>query len=643
MPQVINTVTKAAPTDNYPVVFDTDLSGSYRIVANLTVRDAIVSTQRKQGMLVFVLSDLHFYSLQSDLLTWTDIGLSLGGFAPPIVRYIYLVADASDALRMGGTANNTYLTFQTAYNAAVALQTASGGKVVIQVGNTTAAVVGNMTTATAWNINISMVGISSAVSAVGTIIITNVTGANNIKLDNITTGNITLATQANIVMNNSVIGAIVANRVFASGLLTLQGNNNITGSINASSATATLPVPINLSFLYNSTVGDITMDTVTALGQNINIVNCANLVVGNIAMRNTSATGTFSIGILTFTTSKNISVASLTQTMVSNNNTGGIGGLIIGPTNQNIFFAGLLTIAGYAANASSDVVITNLTIYNTFFNTDVLINSTAGNVLSTAVRGGRIASIDINNCQFQARASFVYNTTTLYAGAGSTCSVRNSSFVRLSGNGGLLFCIENVSLNSFRVSNCIINDSTSIYGLTITSLGVAANPYLINTGTNSIILEDLTVSSSTINYYGDGSVMNVPDISISKVTFGVLNLIFNTVDCYYALVNSVADSFSAIDATATVSGVDSRIEVSKVNMFQSAEGMPSQVRSSYIKGTLADGITYIFYVYSSTLDFSEGGGGNTYDLAGDLYTSNLIRKATSSSTMTNNNSFEQLV
>jgi len=36
MPQVINTVTKASPTDNYAVVNDTDLKGSYRIVANLT-------------------------------------------------------------------------------------------------------------------------------------------------------------------------------------------------------------------------------------------------------------------------------------------------------------------------------------------------------------------------------------------------------------------------------------------------------------------------------------------------------------------------------------------------------------------------------------------------------------------------------
>lgn len=81
MPQVINTVTKASPTDNYAVVYDTDLLGSYRIVDNLTARDGIVSNQRKQNMLVFVISTLNYYSLQSDLLTWDNLGTSLGGSA----------------------------------------------------------------------------------------------------------------------------------------------------------------------------------------------------------------------------------------------------------------------------------------------------------------------------------------------------------------------------------------------------------------------------------------------------------------------------------------------------------------------------------------------------------------------------------
>jgi hypothetical protein len=62
----------------------------------------------------------------------------------PIARYVYLVQDASDSIRMGGVPGNTYTTFQAAYDAANTLQLALGGtnRVVIMVGNTTAAAVG---------------------------------------------------------------------------------------------------------------------------------------------------------------------------------------------------------------------------------------------------------------------------------------------------------------------------------------------------------------------------------------------------------------------------------------------------------------------------------------------------------------------
>lgn len=83
MPSVINSITKASPADDYPVVNDTDLSGSYRVVVDLIERDAIVNTQRKSGMLVYVQSDLHFYKLDTGLtnIDWIDLGTDLGGGA----------------------------------------------------------------------------------------------------------------------------------------------------------------------------------------------------------------------------------------------------------------------------------------------------------------------------------------------------------------------------------------------------------------------------------------------------------------------------------------------------------------------------------------------------------------------------------
>jgi hypothetical protein len=81
MPAVANYISKAAPTDNYPVVHDVDMLGGYRIVSDLIARDGIVSNQRKFGMLVFVESDSHYYRLLIGLtnLDWEDLGDSLGG------------------------------------------------------------------------------------------------------------------------------------------------------------------------------------------------------------------------------------------------------------------------------------------------------------------------------------------------------------------------------------------------------------------------------------------------------------------------------------------------------------------------------------------------------------------------------------
>lgn len=103
----------------------------------------------------------------------------LSGSSLPIVHYVYLVQDASDALRMGGTASNVYTTFQTAYDAANALQLVLGGTntVVILVGNTTAATVGNLTLTANYNRFVLIKGINLQSSILGNIIATNALGS----------------------------------------------------------------------------------------------------------------------------------------------------------------------------------------------------------------------------------------------------------------------------------------------------------------------------------------------------------------------------------------------------------------------------------------------------------------------------------
>lgn len=90
MPKVINTITKAADSDNYPVARDLDLLGSFRIVNNITERDAIGSNLRKERMIVYVVSTGHYYDLRGGISNgdWNDIGTELGGGAGSISNFV---------------------------------------------------------------------------------------------------------------------------------------------------------------------------------------------------------------------------------------------------------------------------------------------------------------------------------------------------------------------------------------------------------------------------------------------------------------------------------------------------------------------------------------------------------------------------
>lgn len=97
MPSVANYVSKAAPTDNYPVVHDVDMLGGYRIVADLIERDAIVSNQRKEGMLVYCIADTQTYQLGAGLtnLDWSLFTVS-GGLTPTAIQTANYTANANE-------------------------------------------------------------------------------------------------------------------------------------------------------------------------------------------------------------------------------------------------------------------------------------------------------------------------------------------------------------------------------------------------------------------------------------------------------------------------------------------------------------------------------------------------------------------
>jgi hypothetical protein len=101
-------------TGNYPLVRDENLGGSFRTVATINDRDTILSNLRKEGMLVFVVSDGKTYQLAHDMVTW-NIYAGSAGAAPnvilpadpsPIVMHeIYVRTTGSDITGDGSLAH----------------------------------------------------------------------------------------------------------------------------------------------------------------------------------------------------------------------------------------------------------------------------------------------------------------------------------------------------------------------------------------------------------------------------------------------------------------------------------------------------------------------------------------------------------
>ncbi len=116
-----------------------------------------------------------YNSSGTEVFNWTSGG---GASDAPTARYIYLVQDSSDVTKMGGSTERVYSTFSAAYDAANTLQVALGGtnKVIIRIGNITAAVAGNLTLTSDWNPHVWMEGINSEVSIVGNITLSNASG-----------------------------------------------------------------------------------------------------------------------------------------------------------------------------------------------------------------------------------------------------------------------------------------------------------------------------------------------------------------------------------------------------------------------------------------------------------------------------------
>lgn len=279
-----------------------------------------------------------YYWLDTDL---SNAGLLIrsNGGALPIVRYVYLVQDASDATRMGGTLSNVYTTFQTAYDAANTLQVLLGGTNIVEllVGNITAAAAGDLTLTANYNARVHIRGLANTTSILGNIIASNASGNgfqigtgllpavfNSVRIGNIDTratgptgnsGNLFLRSNnyflGNINTNISNAANTIGNggnislQAFAGGTIRIGAIDTSTISGGAGSAGAvTISAPnyfIQSITTANNTIGG----AVTAVGTesngvigtlNINsttiglnlvisnaLINTANIALGNIS------------------------------------------------------------------------------------------------------------------------------------------------------------------------------------------------------------------------------------------------------------------------------------------------------------------------------------------------------------------------
>jgi len=390
----------------------------------------------------------------SGFLTGTTSS-SISGSSLPIVRYVYLVRDSSDAVRMGGTASNVYTTFQTAYDAANALQVALGGTntVVILVGNTTAATVGNLTLTANYNRFVLIKGINLQSSILGNIIATNATG-NGFNVGQTTAG---------VIITDVRIGTISTNATGptgSSGSVSMNLNNVQLGNISTA-----ITDPSNTT----GSGGEVRTAVTTAA------LNTNNFIVfGNI-------------------------------TTSSQGSTSSAGAVII--VGASFFFNQIITANG---NLNGGVT---LQARGNFFGSTVSISNVGGIQSSFSMQNGQINQLNLSIAGnisileavvgaltvFNTSPTFTPNTLTI-TGSRFTIKLASDFLTVITAKLSSFNSIEQVGDNSI-ISNCVF-DGVDTLGLNATIEGIGPGCSIYNC---TVLQGSLGIDNSspvTVNGFG---------------------------------------------------------------------------------------------------------------------------------------------
>lgn len=388
----------------------------------------------------------------------TGSGGGGGGYLPPIARYVYLVNDASDQTRMGGTANNVYTTAQEAYDAAVVIQTALGGsnKVVVVVGDTVAATVGGIVLTANWNANVYISGNGNDLS-----LLNGITGDNN-------AGNgFTITTR----INNCNVGNISTSATGATGN---GGNINIQG---------------------NGQVGSIT--TISTTSGNGGSATCAGITTGTI---NTSGANTGNSGI--------ISIIRAVFTSITAN--GGSNGGNCSNISVVSSYGTSITCQHYGSGNSGQLVINQTYLTSTITRSCLGTGSLA---IQTLIRNSVMTGLEfISNGNANMFANVIHEV--------SNCSI-NTFKMTLNGSGSVstlnnfiiinqcnLRVVTNTNTNTGgAISNAVKYNETSIGALTSTNTDTLSSTFSAN---------NCAIGSLNLLAINSALSVAVPDIIIMK-------------------------------------------------------------------------------------------------------------------------------
>lgn len=468
----------------------------------------------------------------------------------PIVKYVYLVEDASDAIRMGSTGSNVYTNAQLAWNAAVAIITANPTyQVVLKVGATTAAGVGGITMSTVdcWR-KISIVGLDATTSVIGDIIITT-TVANSAPgmLKNTTVGNIT-PNSNNILLKgeNCVIGNI---NYTGGGLLQFRDSSDV--RLGAVTLTGTAFFGSGLSLInsknfYITSITSTVLCTVYLNQFNTNPLAPSGGVKGNIVVGTVNITGQARPSFADFRDVEVLGDFNFTNTAT--------GGGIAGALNlENCKFNGPVSIT---ANSALPTVTLPTSIIGCTFVSSLACSGARLSITGTQSTFSTISNLPANtvfsNCLFQTTSV----STPIINGIGSGCAFYNCTFIGGSvaidnGTQVKVTAISTVLLNRTGVNVWIVPEDVLSNTITTSNNVANNNAQVINIPNNSVVMISSYITArNTTTGVGNGYVLMAKARNIAgTVTLGTISNTYTQEDTV------------PWDATYTVVGTTVRVTV----------------------------------------------------------------------------------